>query len=233
MAFIKDLVKITVGKLFYGLFVLDFKGRVMGLAKRFSITFSDLEVMEFFDILTLEDKQINEILEIASQNTKWHFRNETKGIDISYLTATQKQRILISKDRVVYGRSIDDLRSQGKVLVTLHSQKRILERIGSNKGDIIIDIIQRIVEADKVLKAQFKGYSSLAYTLTKRGDPKYYKLPISFKWVDGKRKILSVTVTHKNASPSTMTTRLDYDDDLVRRMEEFKRRLVERSNKNK
>lgn len=206
----------------------------MKLTRRFTITFQDLEELEFFDILSLEDKQINEVLEIASQNTKKQLQEyESKGFDISYFTVPQKLRVLVSKNRIVFRRSPDELRRQKRVVVTLHSQERVLERMGSNELETILDIIQRIIDADKVLKAQFKGYSSLSYTLTKDGDPAFYKLPISFKWVKGRRQILSVTVTHRDAAPSKMTTKIAHNDELADRMAEYRRKLVERSQKNK
>ncbi|MGQ4668108.1 hypothetical protein ACUIJN_20215 [Metabacillus halosaccharovorans] len=203
------------------------------MTRRFTITFHDSEELEFFDILRLEDKQINEVLEIASKYTKKHLQEyEEKGFDISELTVVQKERVLTSKNRIVFGRNPDELKREKKVVVSLHSQGRILERVGSKELETILDIIQKIIDSDKVLKAQYKGYSSLSYTLTKDGD-RTYKLPISFKWVQGRRQVLSVTVANRNAPPSKMTTKIAHDDDLADRMAEYRRKLVERSQKNK
>lgn len=193
--------------------------------------FKNGKELEFHDILSLEDKQINEVLDLAAKHTIKQLRDyESKGLDLSYLTVAQKNRVLVSKNRVVFGRSPDELRRLKKVLVTLHSQERILERIGSNELATILDIIQRIIDTNIVLKAQFKGYSSLSYTLTKSGD-QAYKLPISFKWVKGKRQILSVTVTHRDVHPSEMTHKFIHNDELSKRMIEFKKNLVKRNQK--
>ncbi|WP_164667747.1 hypothetical protein [Virgibacillus doumboii] len=204
------------------------------MTRRFTLTFQDFEDLEFFDILSLEDKQINEVLAIASQHTKKQLQEyETKGFDISYLTVPQKHRVIVSKNRVVFKRSPDELRRQKRVVVTLHSQQRVLERVDSNELETILDIIQRIIDSDKVLKAQFKGYSSLSFTLIKDGDPALYKLPISFKWIKGRRQILSVTVTHRNAPPSKMRTKIANNHGFAERMVEYRRKLVEQSQKNK
>lgn len=194
--------------------------------------FKNGKELEFHDILSLEDKQIYEVLDLVAKHTIKQLRDyESKGLDLSYLTAAQKNTVIVSKNRVVFGRSPDELRRQKKVLVTLHSQERILERIGSNELATILDIIQRIIDTNIVLKAQFKGYSSLSYTLTKSGD-QAYKLPISFKWVKGKRQILSVTVTHRDAHPSEMTHKIVHNYELSKRMIEFKKNLVKRNQKN-
>lgn len=204
----------------------------MKVTRRFVLKFQDFEEMEFYDILSLEDKQINEVLEIASQYTKIQLQEyEDKGIDLSYLTAIQKHRVVTSKNRIVYGRNPDELKREKKVVISLHSQGRALEREGSNELETILSIIQRIIDADKVSKAQFKGYSSLSYTLTKNGDPAFYKLPISFKWVKGRRQILSVTIAHRDAPPSKMTAKLAHNGELADRMAEYRRKLVERSQK--
>ena len=100
-----------------------------------------------------------------------------------------------------------------------------------NELETILDIIQRIIKADKVLKAQFKGYSSLSYTLTKNGDPTFYKLPISFKWVKGRRQVLSVAFAQRDALPSKMTTKIAHNNELADKMTEYKRKLIERSEK--
>lgn len=204
------------------------------LTRRFAVTFKDSEVLEFYDILKLEDKQINEVLEIAAEYTKKHLRkNEDKGNDLTYLTTPQIRRVLTSKNRLVFGRTSDELRKQKKIVFTLHSQERILERIGSNKLEIILEIVQKIIDADKVLKAQYKGYSSLSYTLAKDKDPEHFKLPISFKWVKRKRQISLVTVAYRGAPPSEMTSKIVNDDKQADKMAEYRKKLVERSKKNK
>ncbi|MHA6261501.1 hypothetical protein ACXYMX_16700 [Sporosarcina sp. CAU 1771] len=200
------------------------------MTRKFTITFQNLEKMEFYDVLSFEEKQINEMLEIALQYTKKQLQEyEEKGFDITYLTSSQKCRVLSSKNRVIYGKSPEELKKEKKVVVSLHSQGRILERLGSNKLKTILDIIQRIIDADKVLKAQFKGYSSLSYTLTKNGDRTFNKLPISFKWVKGRRQVLSVTFAQRDALPSKMTTKIAHNDVFADKMVEYRRKLVERS----
>lgn len=202
---------------------------MLKLVRRFTVEFQDHEKMEFFDILSLEDQQITEVLNIASEHNIKQLRDyESKGIDLSYLTSAQKGRVILTKNRVVFGRSPHELREQRKVVVTFHSQERILERIGSDEIQTILDVIQRIIDADTVLKAQFKGYSSLSYSLTNSRD-RIFKLPISFKQVQGRRQILSVTVVSREAKASEMTQKITEDDELADRLAAFKRNLVKRS----
>lgn len=203
------------------------------MSRRFNLTFQDLEEMEFFDILSLEDQQINEVLEIASKNTKLDLQClQDKGLDISYLTEKQKKRVITSKNRIVLSRNVEELYREKKVVFTSHSLNRLLEREGSNTQETILITIQRIIDADKVSKAQFKGYSSLSYTLTEVGDTASYKLPISFKWVKGSRQILAVTVSHRNAPPSIMTSKIVHNKELSDGLAEYRRKLVERSKEN-
>lgn len=125
------------------------------------------------------------------------------------------------------GRNPDELRKQKRVVVAMHSQERILERMGSNQLPGVLDTIQRIIDADFVLKAQFKGYSSLSYSLTNQKD-RTYTLPISFKTVGGRRQILSVILISRDAEPSTMTQNVGQDDKVAEEMAALKRNLVKR-----
>ncbi|TMN21730.1 hypothetical protein [Lentibacillus cibarius] len=188
--------------------------------------------MEFYDVLSLEEKQVHEVRAIASQYIRIQLQEyKDKGFDIPYLTANQRHRVVRSKNRIVFGRNPATLKREQKIVISLHSQVRVFEREGSKELKTILNIIQRIIDADKVSKAQFKGYSSLTYTLTKDGDPTSYKLPIRFKWVKGKRQILSVTVSFRDAPPSKMTTKIANSEELESRMAAYRKKLVDRSQK--
>lgn len=198
------------------------------MLRRFVIKFEDDEEMVFFDILLLEEHQINEIKEIASAYTKYKLTKvEREGIDLSTLTTAQERRVLVSKNRIIYGRTADDLYKQRKVVFTMHSQEQMLERTGSNQLPKVLETIHWLIDTDIVLKAQFKGYSTLSYSLTARKNRRIL-LPISFKFSKGKRQILSVTLISKDADPSMLTQSFSQDDVLSDRMAEFRRKLVKR-----
>lgn len=207
------------------------KGCVRKLSRRFGVKFQDGEVIEFFDILSLEDHQIAEINEIASAYTRHKLTNEERvGIDLSILTTAQKSRVLLSKNRIIFGRTADELYKQRKVVIAMHSQERMLERTGSNQLPKVIETIQWLADTDSVLKAQFKGYSSLSYSLTTRRK-RMIVLPISFKFVRRRRHLLSVTLISKDAEPSKLTQSLSQDDDLTDRMAELRRKIVQQQHK--
>ena len=73
------------------------------------------------------------------------------------------------------------LRREKKILIAIHSNIRILERLGSDELPVVISLIDRIINTDTVVKAQFKGHPTLSYTMAKSNDPDHYRLPISFE----------------------------------------------------
>lgn len=188
--------------------------------------------MLFFDILSFENHQITEIKKIASAYTKHNLtKKERVDIDLSDLTPEQKRRVIYTKNRIVFGRTAEELYKKKRVVITMHSQERLLERTGSNQLPKVIETIQRIVDTDMVLKAQFKGYSSLSYSLTIQTNRSII-LPISFKMVGGRRHILSVTLISKDAEPSKLTQSLSQDDEVTNRMAALRREIVRRQHKN-
>ncbi|GGH76468.1 hypothetical protein JOD43_002058 [Pullulanibacillus pueri] len=202
------------------------------MAKRFLVKFRDGKRIRIDDVISFEARQISEIQNIASNHTKEELKSEPEGKDLSYLTKQQKQTVINFKNRLVAGKTSEELRKQKIVSVTLHFTERTLEREGSNQLPIIIGLIDKIVAVDSVLKAQFKGYSTLSYTTAIQNDPDHYKLPITFKLYRDRRQVRMITIAFRGAPPKNLTQNIIQDSAMNERMVEFKRKLLEQSRKN-
>ncbi|PIC67989.1 hypothetical protein CSV78_04140 [Sporosarcina sp. P16a] len=145
-------------------------------------------------------------------------KEDRVGIDLSDLTTAQMSRGLLFKARIIFGKTTDELYKHRKVVITMHSHERMLEKTGSNKLPKVIETIQWLTDTDSVLKAQFKGHSSLAYSLTTRRK-RTIVLPISFKFVRGRRYLLSLTQS------------LSQDENLTDQMAELRLKIVRKQNK--
>ncbi|MBS4178817.1 hypothetical protein [Lederbergia citrea] len=199
----------------------------------FQVKFRDGETLVISDIIEFEEKQQDEIEATAGDYTKIQLRQFNQdGKDLSYLTDEQKKIVLRTKKLTVDGKTADQLWGQKIVSVSVHSNERILERLGSDELSVIISIIDRIINTDFVIKAQFKGYPALTYTLMKSDDPEKFKFAVSFKRKNkGHYTLQIVTLTFKNSPHNKMTTRLIQDANLLNRMEDFKRKLKDAVNK--
>lgn len=197
------------------------------------VKFRDGETLFISDIIEFEEKQQDEIKAIALDYTKVQLRKyEQEGKNLSYLTNDQKEVVLYTKNLILFGKTANQLSKEKIVVVSIHSLERLYERLGSDELSIIIDIIDRIFHTDFVLKAQFKGYSKLSYTLMEKSDPDKFKLPISFfRKINGLRYIRMITLTFKNSPPKKMTTRLAQDMDLLNRMDNFKQKIKDETNR--
>lgn len=199
------------------------------MTRTYSITLKDEKIVTFRDIVALKESQIKQVTDIAFKYTRDELIYDTKGFDIKDFTPRQQIGVLRAKRKIVYNKTPEQLRERKVITFSKHALERMLEREGSNSLGKQFEMIQKIIDADRVLKAQFKGNSSLTYTLTKQQDRKGYKFPISFKWVNGKRQILTVTLTREDAPVSQMSTKLGANQDTMNKMEEFKKKLKERN----
>lgn len=205
------------------------------MTRIFTVRFRDEERMTIIENIRLEPHQVDEIKEIASEYTKYDLRHiEPEGKDLSNLTQEQKDYVIRIKDRIVNGKTAEQLRKDNIIKISLHTVSRMLERIGSNQLAITISLIDKIINSDTVNKAQFKGYPQLSYTLSDTSDPEEYILPVSFKIKAGSSKGIMklITVAYKGSPPTQMSTTIASDDEQAQRMLEFKRRLLEQSRKN-
>lgn len=202
---------------------------------RFQVVFKDEDTLIINDIIAFEQKQKDEIKAIAREYTKVELkRDEKTGKELTYLTDPQKKTVLITKDAIVDGKTPEELRDQYIVNISLHSNVRILKRLGSDQVTIIIDLINRVKKVDSVKKAQFKGHPSLSYTTIQTTDPEEFELPISFTTVKGGgRSIKLVTVYYKDQPHEEMETRIsqEIDSKTANGLEELKQKLKERLNK--
>lgn len=203
------------------------------MAKTFIIAFKNNETLRINDILRFEQKQIDEITAIAIDYTKEQLRDfEEEGKDLSYLTTSQQKLVVRTKNSIVAGKTSGELKKEKIVLISLHSNHRMLERLGSDELSVIISLVDKIVDSDMVLKAQFKGHPTLTYTMAKSNDADEFKLPISFQWKAGGGRIIKmITLTFKGAPPKKLANKIVQDSDTAQRMAEFKRKLVEQSKK--
>lgn len=196
----------------------------------FSVRFKDNERLTITDIIIFEQKQKEEVRLIASDYTKDELLNNEKyGKELSYLTDTQKLTVVGTKDLIVSGISSKELFNKDIVQVAWHFNKRAAERIGSDDYKTIISLIDCLKTTDSVLKAQFKGYPSLSYTMIKNGDPTHSKYPISFLVRrDGNHRIKMITLSPKTSHSKSepMERRIAEDnEDLIKMFAEMKARL--------
>jgi hypothetical protein len=198
-----------------------------------TITFKDGTIITFRDVIVLTESQKKQILNIASNYTRNELLYDTKGFDLEDFTLEQQQSIILTKNEMVFNKTPKQLLERNVIAFSKHALERLLEREGSNSLKKQFKIIYKIIESDSVLKAQYKGNSSLTYTLAKNKDKEGYKIPINFKWMNGERQILTVTITRKDAPTSQMSTKVGADQEILNRMEEFKKKLKERKRKSR
>jgi len=205
------------------------------LTRIFTVKFRNEEKMKIVENISLEPHQVDEIKAIATEYTKYDLRHiEPEGKDLSNLTQEQKDRVIRIKDRIVDGKTAEQLRKDNIVKISIHTICRMLERIGSNELAVTISLIDKIIHCDSVYKAQFKGFPQLSYTLRDTSDPEQYILPVSFKFKAGNGKGIMklITVAYKGAAPTPMSAKIAHNDEQAQRMLDFKRRLLEQSRKN-
>ncbi|PID14826.1 MULTISPECIES: hypothetical protein [unclassified Sporosarcina] len=203
------------------------------MIKTFYVIFHDEKRLKVSDIISFEQPQVDEIIHIASQYTLRQLRREEKkGKDLSYLTPNQIAMVVSEKDQIVHDKSADELRLQGIVQAAEHSLVQMFERQGSDELPYVIDLINRVIDTDTVVKAQFKGHPTLTYTMMMASDPEHFKIPVSFVWESsGTRFIKIVTLMFRNAPPKKLTSKIVQDQDMEDRMLEFKRKLLDESRK--
>lgn len=195
---------------------------------KFLVLFSDGEKLIIKDIINFEQAQIYEIKGIAADFTKFQLRKVEKyGKDITYLTELQKQVVLNTKNRIVSGKTSAKLLDEEIIQVTLHTNERSLKRIGSDNQTTIISLVDKVKRTDIVVKAQFKGYSALSYTMMENNDPAEFKLPISFVWgFNKRRRIKMITVAPQNTEIEVMETSIaEINPVMAEMLEKIKGRL--------
>ena len=136
-----------------------------------------------------------------------------------------------TKDKTFGHKTGLDLYNQKIVRVSSHSLDSLNLRLGSDSLSTIISIINKLNKANVVFKAQFKGFSTLSYTLGEANDPDAYKIPVGFIWEKGTQRIIRIiTVIFRNAPTKNMSSKLSHDDETSKRMELFKQKLIEQAN---
>ncbi|WP_407269680.1 hypothetical protein [Radiobacillus sp. PE A8.2] len=202
------------------------------MSKTFFVVFEDGETLEIDDVIEFGDEQTLEIQQIAAKYTKPNLRGAEKGEDLSYLNDGQKEEIILIKNDLVGDKSFRELLDKKIVVITDHSKDQLLLREGSNDTSHLISMVNRIVQTDTVLKAQYKGYTELTYTTAKVADPSHYKLAISFKKGNrGNRYIKSITVAFRNAPTKQMTSKITLSKKQENGIQDLYKKLLEEQKK--
>ena len=176
------------------------EGRFYQLSTTLIVTFKEhnqiTQKIEFFDPINLSGEQQGYILDIASKYTRQELIGIEQGIDIEpKLTNSQQKAVLRLKNEIIGDYTADKLFDRDIVKLTGHSLKRLVELTGNNKRPDIIGIIQKVIDGDKVQKAQFKGYTQLSYTLMTNDSRD--KTPISFLGNETKISVVTLTIEGK------------------------------------
>lgn len=201
------------------------------MSNRFTVQFRDGNKLKINECISFEPRQIDEVITLALEYTQEQLQHyEQEGADLSYLTELQKKEIINHKNNIIASRSIQELRDKNIVRLSKHALQRMLEREGSNELTAIINLIRRVIASNSVLKAQFKGFPQLAYTLFDSRDSDQYKLPVSMQpTLTSRKKFLKViTLIPKDVPPKNMVVRISEDEEITQKMEILKKKLTER-----
>lgn len=164
--------------------------------KAFEIEFHDKEKILFSDVIVFEEDQIEEIKNIALKFTQKELHWKQTGIPLqNELTNNQEEIIKALKESVVKNNTSAQLIRLKLVKVLPHALKQLLER--PKNGEILNNeyVVDKLVTADRIKKALFKGHPQLSYTMYSILDPDQFEIPISFVVKEGNpTKVLIITV---------------------------------------
>lgn len=190
--------------------------------------------MRIDDIIHFDTLQMGQMREISKSYTQKELRQLKAGFDLDYLTSDQEQEILFQKEEVVKkgNRDSQELFDKRLIRFSSHAMLRGFQRVEDDVPSIGTYLIDRIIEADSVYKAQYKGYPQLSYTVLKDGDKSYFKTSISFTKVPHASRVISVmTVSQTESSRlhdigfSRLPQTLTENSEVLSKLQELKRRL--------
>ena len=139
----------------------------------------------FDDVISLEREQLNSIISGSIKKTGTEWRQQEKGINI-LLTSDQKNDVLDFKNQVIAGLTAQELYENDYLDVQPHARKRINYRLENHDPDVpltkemIIKLAQAIIDAPKVVKAEWKGRPNLSYTFQSIYNNKSVKIALAF-----------------------------------------------------
>jgi len=167
------------------------------MLNKFEIEYQDGNKILFSDVIDFEEEQIEEIKDIAIENTQKELIAWTQtGIPLqNELTNAQKNEVVAFKDRVVKDKTAEQLISMKLVKVRPHALKQLFER--PQKGNTLNGeyVVEKLILTDQVKKALFKGHPQLSYTMYSIFDPDQFEIPISFVVKEGRPpEVLIITV---------------------------------------
>lgn len=162
------------------------------------VFFEDKEAMLITGVIEFDDKQLTQIIQISSAHTKFELNEMDNGFNLKDLTSEQKATILQEKKNIVIsGKEYpQELFDKKLVYLTFHALERSFQRVQQEVANMDIYIIEKIIESNKVLKAQYKGFPQLSYTLQTKNESEKFNSSISFVIHNGiARYIRVITVS--------------------------------------
>ena len=188
----------------------------------FYIKFSDNFKVLFDDVIVLNSIQKGKIVSTARKYKREEITNAKTGLKVS-LTSNQKDEIVVAKERIVSDKSPLDLHEKQIVEFTEHSIDRIIKRYKGNLTEcylVMIDMVKKSKEINEL--AEWKGYSSLAYTFLHTANLNLDKIVVAF--VRNGDHIRIVTVMN-DVEVDSMDYRLSEDDDTAQMLLRFRSQL--------
>lgn len=184
------------------------------------MTFRDEKQLEVIDVNQFAAPLVEEIQGIAAYWTQSELQSTKEEVrDLECITEDNKQVVIDNKNRIMQPHSSSYLHDKKIVHVTFHSLERIFQRVSSIGRGTFIDLIDRIRATNNIAKAQWKGYSTISYTLTEIGDPEEYKFPMSL--------ILKSNPNKDRINIITVIKLSDDNDDHNRKAEQMEQRIFD------
>lgn len=188
----------------------------------FYIKFSDNFKVLFDDVIVLNSIQKGKIVSTARKYKREELTNAKTGVKVS-LTSDQKDKIVVAKERIVSDRSPLELHEKQIVEFTDHSIDRIIKRYKGNLIECYLAMIDKVKKSREINDlAEWKGYSSLAYTFLHTADLNLDKIVVTF--VRSGDNIRIVTVMN-DVEVDSMDFRLSDDDETAQMLLRFRSEL--------
>lgn len=186
------------------------------------------------DVIEFDNDQMKQLKQLSKSYTQNEMRNLKVGFDLVNLKTDQHKSIIEKKEEIVSkgNRDPEELIRTKLIRFSSHSMLRSFQRVEVDVQNMGAYLTGKIIEADFVYKAQYKGYPQLSYTLMKRGDKEYFKSSISFIKIANKDRFISVMTISQNESSklnqigfSRSSQSISENSDALSKLEELKRRL--------
>lgn len=182
------------------------------------------------DIIEFDQRQFTQLKQISSSYTQLELHSMDKGFDLAYLSNDQKKDIINKKREIVNlgNQSPQTIDEEKLIFLSKHALQRCFERVKQSVGNMDIYVIEKLIQSDRVLKGQYKGYPQMSYTLQTENETEKFNTSISFViHSDNERNIYVITVSRTEFSTPTIlgTTRFTQTLEDDPRFEEILKRF--------